>query len=94
VTGTVVGGAYPNPTRGQPINVWVEVSSHAVIQMTVFTTSFRKVVSHSFPMDQSGNIQWDLKDGFGHSVADGLYYLRVEAGSRGPGKVLKVLVLR
>ena len=95
ITGTIVGGPYPNPSQGQPINVWVEVAKTATIRLTVFTTSFRKIANSEVIMNQSGNIQWNLRDVNGNLAADGLYYLRVEVvGNTASSRILKVLVLR
>jgi hypothetical protein len=46
-------------------------------------------------MDGSASLQWDLKDVSGTTVANGVYYVRIQVtGNPSMTKILKVLILR
>lgn len=65
------------------------------MEWSVFTAAFRKVVGGSVSINETGMIQWNLRDRMGEPVSSGLYYLRVEVvGKQSLTKILKVLVLR
>jgi hypothetical protein len=91
----VLGGPYPNPSQGGPVNVDIETTGQSSVRWSVFTLSFRKIVGGELSVNGEGKIQWDLLDRMGSPVADGLYYLKVEVnGPQDMVKVLKVLVVR
>src|SRR5581483_4692417 len=95
VTGVVMKGPYPNPSDGDPVNVLVEVTRPSTVEWSVFSMAFRKIRSGQTLINQQGTIQWDLTDGQGNRVADGIYYLRVQVnGTPATVKVFKVLVIR
>jgi len=93
---------YPNPVTTGPVEIDVTTPGAAVIEMDVFTTSFRKIVEHSFvagggngPLGTVTAVQWNLQDKQGMRVANGVYYLRLQiSGQPDTVKIFKVLVLR
>lgn len=88
-------GPYPNPSNGGPVNIRIDVSKPSTVQWSVFTQAFRKIRSGETFIDQTGTIQWDLRDDQGMPVADGLYFIRVKVtGGQTTVKIFKVLVIR
>jgi hypothetical protein len=89
----VISLPYPNPVKGVD-NLWfnVQTTQSTQVEWSVFTLSLRKVYQNSHSVDGQATIAWNLKDNSGVPVADGLYYLRVKAGST--VKVMKVLILQ
>ncbi len=97
VTGVVISLSYPNPVKGAgPVSINVQGPPGTNFICDVFTTAFRKVASATWLVSGNGTLSWDLKDMDGTPVADGLYYLRVNAVAGGTTtvKILKVLVIR
>ncbi len=92
----VVGPPYPNPVTGpSPITVNIQVPGPSTVTMDVFTVAFRKIVSQSKEVSNTGALTWNERDEWGNAVADGLYYLRVQvSGSQPLTKIFKVLITR
>jgi hypothetical protein len=91
---TVVGPAYPNPATG-PVSFTVLVPGPSTVNVTVFTAAFRKIYqSPVYQVTGSETLGWNLEDNWGHPVADGLYYVRIQViGIQPTVKILKVLVI-
>ena len=86
---------YPNPVDQGPVNFKIQTPGLAKVQWSVFTSSFRKIISGEISVNGTGTIQWDLMDGSGAKVADGIYYVRIEVkDSEYLSKIWKVLVLK
>ncbi len=92
---------FPNPATQGTVEIDVTTLGAASIEMDVFTTGFRKIAERSFnppagnPLGTVTAVQWDLRDRFGMSVANGLYYVRVQVKGRyDASRIFKVLVLR
>jgi hypothetical protein len=91
----VINQGFPNPSSGSPISFNVSVPSQTTVTLEVFTTAFRKIRSLTTRAYGVQTLQWDLKDGSGVQVADGLYYVRIQvAGAQPSSKMIKILVLR
>jgi hypothetical protein len=91
-----IGNPYPNPVRNEGgITFYYSVSGPSVLNWTVFTVAFRKILEGSVPVNGAGVINWPLKDNWNHPVANGLYYIRVEVtGKVKMTKILKAVVER
>jgi hypothetical protein len=88
---------YPNPVLGPgPLNIPIQAPGNATATWDVFTTAFRKVAWNSQALPANGLLTWDLKDGKGGRVANGLYYIRlnIAAGQTSATKILKVIILQ
>ena len=87
---------YPNPTGSGPLLIPLQAPAGSSVEWSVFTTAFRKIldVTQSIP-GNNAVLSWDLRDSRGRTVADGLYFIRVQVtGTVKATKVLKVLVFR
>jgi hypothetical protein len=95
-TGVVIGPPYPNPVEGSgPVFFKILAPAGSVADWSVFTTAFRKILEVSQTVPANGIIAWNLEDGSGQPVANGLYYIRVQVtGPVKASKILKVLVSR
>ena len=94
--GVTISFPYPNPSYGDgPVAVNIQVPGAATVNWSVFTTAFRKVNEGMVSLGGDATFQWDLKDKTEKPVANGLYYLRLEAtGSFGTvKKIFKILIL-
>jgi hypothetical protein len=58
----------------------------------VFTVGYRKVRDGMTMISAGGRLTWDLRDGKGRRVADGVYYVRLRA--LGNEVLSRVVVLR
>lgn len=92
-----VGDPYPNPISGSGLlQIPLTVPTGSVAHWTVYTAGFRKVYENSRPV--SGNydkLSWDLRDTWGTTVANGLYYIRIQvSGLTAGSRTVKVLVIR
>jgi hypothetical protein len=102
VNKVIYSSPYPNPVSDGPLKVDITTPGSATIEVDVFTTAFRKIAEHTVVATAASpgfgtvtTVQWDLKDRQGKSVADGLYYLRIQVhGTQESTKILKVLVLK
>jgi hypothetical protein len=94
--GVAIGPPYPNPSGPGPVTLQVRVPNGSKVEWSVFTTSFRKILDVSNPVPGNNAVLvWNLADGWGKPVGNGLYYLRVEVtGPVKASKILKVLVTR
>jgi hypothetical protein len=86
---------YPNPAQGHtPINLCVAVNGQAEVEVDIFTSNFRKILTKRFPVSGYLSFQWDQRDEWGDQAANGLYYIRIHVdGSNSATKIFKVLVL-
>jgi hypothetical protein len=95
VSGTTISNPYPNPSTGGPVDININISFPSTVTLTVFTLLGREVYQESWQLASDGTISWNLTDIQGATVANGLYYLKVQVSGNQPlVKVLKVLVLR
>ncbi len=97
-----VSPPFPNPASTGPVEIDVTTPTSASIEMEVFTTAFRKVLTRHYTANVSTGqfgtltaLQWDLRDMIGKNVSNGLYYVRVNiTGVQSSSKIVKVLILR
>jgi O-glycosyl hydrolase len=90
-----VTASYPDPSNGSPINFPVQVQGPSEVTLSVFTLAFREIYNEKVPITGEQTLQWDLKDREGNTVANGLYYVRIQiTGPQNSTTILKVLVLR
>jgi hypothetical protein len=84
---------YPNPATGPgPVLLSVPLTGTADVQIQVYTSAFRRVNSLSFTNVTPGTpLPIPLTDRFGNPLANGVYYLVVQA--QGKHWVIKLLVL-
>jgi hypothetical protein len=97
MSGVVISPPYPNPIQGQgSVKFDVMTSSATNLNWDVFTTASRKIVSGFRSIAGNTTITWNLSDGRGGHVADGLYYLRVKVvmGKTTMVKTFNIVVLR
>jgi hypothetical protein len=97
VTEVAVGPAYPNPAREElPVLIPIAVPENSVVEWSVFTVAFRKILNVSNPVFAGCTaLSWNLRDANGAPVANGLYYIRVQVkGANQTEKILKLLVTR
>ncbi len=96
VTTIVIGPPYPNPVFNQgPVYFDAQAPAGSNLTWDVFTTAYRKVTGGAQALSGKATLSWNLRDGWGGMVANGLYYLRVNVG--GPQHkqlILKVIVMR
>ncbi len=95
--GITMGFPYPNPVNGAgPVNIDVSMPALTTLTWEVFTTAYRKVGGGSQSVIGNSTFTWNLADGGGSTVSDGLYYLRLTAlaGGGKTVKIYKILVLR
>jgi hypothetical protein len=84
---------YPNPDPGTIVNILPPAYPGTQdVHIQIFTASFRKVVDVHRTLPSGIPITVDLKDSWGHPLADGLYYVFVSVD--GKRSFTKLLVLR
>lgn len=85
---------YPNPATGSSVSVLPPAyGGSAAVQVEIFTLSFRRVLNETFPQVPSGTaVKINLVDQWGHSLADGLYYVVVTIN--GKHAIAKLLILQ
>ena len=86
---------YPDPkSPGVPPRLLVTLSSVSDIKVRIFTEGGRKVRDENFPQVAVGptTLTLDLKDNWGTSLANSLYYVAVDTSK--DHYILKLLVLR
>ncbi len=77
------------------MNINIDISSPSMVTLTVFTLYGREIYQESLERASDGTISWNLADLQGTTVANGVYYLKIQVNGNQPlVKVLKVLVLR
>jgi uncharacterized repeat protein (TIGR01451 family) len=88
--------AYPNPvTNNDFVSMCVWVPGASDVEMTVYTTAFRKIYDKKIQVVDSTILTWDLRDQWGTPIANGLYYVRIRVtGPASTTKFSKVLVNR
>lgn len=86
---------YPNPAFNTgKVSIHLAPCDQTVsLELKVFTTAFRKVVDKPFPNGiPSGTCPLELKDDWGVSLANGLYYVVIDVPE---GRAIeKLLILR
>ena len=85
---------YPNPaTTSGTVQLQVPLEKTEDVKVEVYTSAFRKIQQADYPNEPVGKgLALDLSDRWGSRLANGLYYVRVEAG--GQKWVVKLLVVR
>ena len=85
---------YPNPISGPgPAHLAVPLTGTANVQATLYTSSFRRINSFSWSNVTPGTVlDIPLTDQNGNPLANGVYYLLVQA--QGKRWVIKLMVLR
>ena len=82
---------YPNPAKGDTVNVLPPAHAGMEdVRVEIFTSGFRKVQDEVFPSVPPGvAVTVELKDRWGRTLADGLYYILVAVnGKRSFAKLL------
>jgi hypothetical protein len=83
---------YPNPAPGPTVNILPPAFTGTQdIHIAIFTASFRKVVDLHRTLPSGVPVTVDLKDSWGHPLANGLYYVFVTVN--GQHSVTKLLVM-
>ncbi len=85
---------YPNPIVGSgPAHLQVPLTFLSDVTVRIYTTAFRLVQAEPFPQTPPGTVlNMTLTDKWNNPLANGLYYLVIEAG--GKHWVVKLLVTR
>jgi hypothetical protein len=85
---------YPNPILDSgPVHLQVPLTSPADVTMRIYTTAFRMVQEEPFEQILPGEgISLTLKDKWENPLANGLYYLVIEA--QGKRWIMKLLITR
>ncbi len=86
---------YPNPSDGtHPVHIHVQgIAGTANVRVEIFTIAFRKIRELSFQAVPEGtDVEVDLRDRSGFLLANGLYYVCVQANGR--RQVMKLLLFR
>lgn len=85
---------YPNPITGPgPVHLQVPLTSTSTVTVKIFTLAFREIQEETFPEVSPGEaITLNLTDKFGNPLANGLYYVVVQA--QGNRWVTKLMVIR
>jgi subtilase family serine protease len=85
---------YPNPVTGPvPVHLLVPLTSTSNVTVKIYTTAFRLVQEETFQQVSPGEVlTLTLTDKFGNPLADGLYYVVIEA--QGKKWITKLLILR
>jgi hypothetical protein len=85
---------YPNPVLGPgPVHLQVPLTSLSNLTVRIYTTAFRRVQEEPFSQIPPGQvINLTLEDERGNPLANGLYYLVIEA--QGKRWVTKLLITR
>jgi flagellar hook assembly protein FlgD len=87
--------AFPNPTTGQPVNIYIDLGQPtAWVAVDIYTTAYRKILHLQRNEVPAGplTISWNLKDKSGSPVSNGLYYAWVTTPSS--HFLVKILILR
>jgi hypothetical protein len=86
---------FPNPAAGPgPVTLQASLSSGGRVQISVFTTAFRRVNEITLPNVPAGttDIALPLTDQRGKPLANGLYYVVVQTAQ---GRfIVKLMVVR
>lgn len=90
-----LSAAYPNPALGGTRVVRFDLSSPCPtrVDWSIVTVGYRVVLKGSLAFEGTATLTWDLRDGYGKAVADGLYYLLIKDGT-GARKRTACLVAR
>jgi hypothetical protein len=86
---------YPNPGTGtQPVQIIFQLNGSGDVKLLVFTTAFRKVLEEDLGPLTAGTqtTTLELKDHWGKTLANGIYYVVISQGSN--RLVGKLLVIR
>jgi hypothetical protein len=84
---------FPNPYKGPgPGKISLPLTSSGTVDIGVFTTSFRKVNHLQLQGTPGQPLVLPMEDEWGHSLADGIYYVTAQA--QGQRWVLKLLVIK
>jgi hypothetical protein len=85
---------YPNPvTNDDFVSSCIYVPGPSSVELTVYTTAFRKIYDKTIQVSSYGTLTWDLRDQWGTPVANGLYYVRIRVTGPAPTtKFMKILV--
>ncbi len=97
ILGITLSAPYPNPIQNAgPVSFEVSAPSPITFTWEVFSLAFRKVAGGSQSVFGNNAFAWNLSDKGGHSVSNGVYYLKLtaQAGGTQTVKIYKILVLR
>jgi hypothetical protein len=85
---------YPNPVSGPGlVQIAFKLNGSGDVKLEIFTAAFRKVLEEDLGNLYAGNqtTTFELKDHWGRTLANGLYYVVISQGSqRTVGKLLVV----
>jgi len=90
----IISNAYPNPSHGLPIQWDVQASGTWRVELSVFTSGYRKIRQEILTVNGNTTLAWDLRDRQGSLVANGIYFVRLKAsyGSQTITRIFKVIV--
>ena len=83
---------FPNPSTSGPVNLTVPLTEPSDVSVKVYTLNFRRIIEKAYPHVFVGtDLPLDLQGDRGETLANGLYYIVIEA--QGHRWVTKLLVL-
>ena len=87
---------YPNPSPGDEVSWVVNGFGPIRVRLDVFTTAFRKIDTREIWASTGERIRWLARGADGKAVANGVYYIRIEATADGKTiqRLDKVIILR
>jgi hypothetical protein len=91
-----LGDVYPNPARASVgIDLTISTERLGTYVIETFDVRGRKVFESAKRIEESGRfvMEWDGRDGSGNSVADGIYFMRIQ-GPAGLREVQKAVLMR
>jgi len=97
ISTVLISSPFPNPITGKgPVSMIVQAPNGSSAHITVFTLAFRKVYDKNAAIPGNTlDFSWNLEDSWGHPLADGLYYIRVQVMGPVIGQdIKKLLVIR
>ena len=85
---------YPNPANGETVYLHVSLRQTQDVSVKVYSTAYRKILERTFAGLGAGitDLPLAVKDNSGIQLANGVYYIFVQAGNE--QVMRKLLVLR
>jgi len=83
---------YPNPVKGiMPVVLHGFLNSTSDVKIQIYTLDFRKIQERVFSQAYAGaDIELEIKDKWGATLANGLYFLSITTNQ---GRVIKKLLI-
>lgn len=86
---------YVNPDKGEKLRINVKTAANVNVKIQVYNLTgeiIRKDIGFTAPSEGWNQAEWDIKNGEGKIVGEGLYFVYIESGT--DKKLLKVYIIK